>query len=536
MLKLKVMKRNNILHFIFYIIATVCCASCEDYTEHNFGKPEDLYQYTQVNTYDITLTPDMYQALATNADNQALAAEDESGVTAEHLQMVAENGCFVGNVTAKEYLPAILKSLVGAGEYYSMTPGSTITIRYKQGDLVPSDAYVPHTGELTKSSKFLLVPKGEEQVLAGSDNEATGQTYGYGYLYTSGSSRYPTAVTRSGETAIVANEDAEKYLYSLEKDGDSWLICNPTGNYLYLDETHNTFQYIDDLGDIEDEMYPSWNITYNSDTQTYSIVNTGNQKVMLFGTQYASAGAYADKLDENGNPVEGYLAIELYALQKGATEVIEIEEDEQEITFTLDEDGWQTKGDYLNQPLTGGTTLSDMDEVYKAYGWSVEYKGSIGDLTYVWRYDAIYGMRSSAYKSSTYYPTDAWAIAPAVNLKKAEKPIFYFEQAQKYADDKATEDDKVTDYLQVWVSTNYKGRGGLEAATWTDVTDKVVGTWPDGSDWTYYPCSIDLSDYVGEKTVNVAFRYISTETVAATWEVKNVVCKEFEEESEEGSE
>ena len=174
--------------------------------------------------------------------------------------------------------------------------------------------------------------------------------------------------------------------------------------------------------------------------------------------------------------------------------------------------------------LLGGNSLTDMDAVYQATGWSVEYKGSIGDLTYVWRYDSQYGLRASAFKSSTYYPTDAWAISPAMNLKKAVKPIFTFEQAQKYAG------SPVQDYLQVWVSTDFAGRGGLESATWTNVTDLVEGTWPDGSDWTYYPMSIDMSQFAGNKNVCVAFRYISTDAVAATWEVKNVVCREAEEE------
>jgi hypothetical protein len=96
-------------------------------------------------------------------------------------------------------------------------------------------------------------------------------------------------------------------------------------------------------------------------------------------------------------------------------------------------------------------------------------------------------------------------------------------QAQKYAG------PPVTDYLQVWVSTNYTGRGGLESATWTEVTDKVVGEWPDGSSWDFMPMTLDMTEYVGQKTVNVAFRYISTDAVAATWEVKNVVCREAEE-------
>ena len=500
----------------------VLCVSCEDYTEHNFGTPEELWQPTQVNAYTFELTPQNYADLASNADNQALAAEDVTGETAKHLQRTGENACFVGNVTPREYLPAILKSLVGSNQYYSLTNGSSITVRYRVGNIVAEAAYMPNEGELTQSGRFLLVPAGQQQVLVNSNNAATGQEFTYGYIYLSGSTRCPNAVTRIDDRTILADEVADSYLYSVEKNGDSWLICNPDEKYLYLDESHNTFQYIDDLGDIEDGQYPSWNITYNEADQAYDIVNSDNQKVFLYGESYSSAGAYADK---KGEP--GYVGIQLYKRVEGAAESIKVAEDEEEITFTLEEGEWVAKGDYLNTELTGGTTLTDMDAVYQATGWSVEYMGSIGDLNYVWRYDATYGLRASAYVSGTSHPTVAYAISPNMNLNKAEQPIFTFEQAQKYAG------TPVTDYLKVYVSTNYTGRGGLEAATWTDVTGQVEGIWPDGSDWTYYPMTLDLSAFTGNKTVSVAFCYISTDEVAATWEVKNVVCKE-KEESEEG--
>ena len=113
-----------------------------------------------------------------------------------------------------------------------------------------------------------------------------------------------------------------------------------------------------------------------------------------------------------------------------------------------------------------------------------------------------------------------------MNFKKAKSPLFAFQQAQKYAG------TPVTDYLQVWVSTDYAGRGQRAAAHWTNVTDQVAGTWPDGSSWDFSDMKLDLSAYAGETNVVVAFLYISTETtdeatgVAATWEVKNVRCAE----------
>ena len=506
------MKTKNIFAIA---LAAVALTACEDYTEHNFGKPEELYQATQVNTYTIELSPQNYQDIASNADNQALAAQDETGTTSQHLQWVAENGCFVGNVSPQEYLPAILKNLVGTSQFYSMTNGSSITIKYKTGEIVSDAAYVPLTGELSEG-KYLIVPVGQEQVIAHS-----GEGKSYGYLQQAGNSACPNTVTRVDEQTIRANEVADGYTYSFEKDGSEWLIANPFEQYLYMKGTYASFNYIDDLGDLEEEQWPNWSVTYNEADQTYDIQNTGNQKTMRFSTQYNNVGGYDLSTMES---TEGYLGLQLYKRIEGAIESVEVSEEEQEITFTLEDGEWMAKGDYLNMELTGGNTLTDMDAVYQTYGWSIEYKGSIGDLTYVWRYDSTYGLRASAFKSSTYYPTDAWAISPAMNLKKAVKPIFTFEQAQKYAG------SPVQDFLQVWVSTDFAGRGGLESATWTDVTDLVEGTWPDGSDWTYYPMSIDLSQFAGNKTVCVAFRYISTDAVAATWEVKNVICREAEEE------
>ena len=508
------MKTRNILLFA---AAALLTAACEDYTEHNFGTPEELWQAQQVNNYVIELTAQNYADLAQNADNQALAAQDETGVTADHLQKTLQNACFVGNITPQEYLPAILKNLVGTSQYYSMTDGSSITVRYRVGNIVSEAAYMPCEGELTQSGKYLIVAKGQEQPVATSGEGKT-----YGYLLLAGNSLCPDMVDRLDENTIYANSVADGYTYSIEKNGDTWLLCNNFDMYLYMKGTYASFNYTDDLGELdEDEEWPEWNISYNADDQTYDIQNTGNQKTMRFTTQYNNVGAYDLSTLES---TEGYLPLQLYQRVEGAAEAVEVAEDVEEVTFTLENGQWQAKGDYLNMELTGGNSLTDMDAVYEATGWSIEFIGGIGDLTYVWRYDSQYGLRASAYKSSTYYPTDAWAISPAMNLKKASQPIFTFEQAQKYAG------TPVTDYLKVYVSTDYTGRGGLEAATWTDVTEKVVGTWPDGSSWDYSPMNLDLSDFAGNQTVNVAFRYISTDAVAATWEVKNVVCKEKEEE------
>lgn len=510
------MKVRNI---VFAATAALALTACEDYTEHNFGEDKDLWQPTQVNALAVVLTDANYQDIAANADNQALAlSADDNYATYDALQSVGELKYFRKGITPEEYVPAILKSLVGASQYYCMTPGSTITVTCKisQDSLAAGPAYVPAT--TVTDGKYLLIPQGMDQALANSNNAATETTYTYGYIYLSGTERCPGEITRINSTAIEVNDNAKKHLYTFSKEDDHFLISGPTGEYLYMDDSHNTFQYADDLGDLDEASQAWWTVTKNGDG-TWDITNVYSEKVILFGSKYASAGAYADK-----KGTEGYLGIELY--KEGSINVIvDGPAEETDVVFTLDADGWSAKSDYLNQPLTN-IASTDADIIFGTYGWSFEHVGSIGDLSYVWSATTSYGIKASAYKGGTYYATDSWAISPKMNLKKAKQPVFTFQEAQKYAG------SPVTDYLKVYVSTDYAGRGNQATATWTEVTDQLQAERPDGSSWDFTDQLLDLSAYAGQPNVVVAFRYISTDAVAATWEFKNVRCAEAEESAE----
>ncbi len=500
------------------LLAALALTACEDYTEHNFGTRDELYQPTQVNTIRLTLTDANYEDIAKNADNQAraLAAEDE-GATFDDLESVGEKKYFRGNITPEEYLPALLRQLVGSSQYYAMTEGSSIVITYMAAtdSTVNGPAYVPVT--TFRPGKYLMAPQGNEQVLGHS-----GEGKDFGYLYLAGSTTCPATVTRLDAQTISADEAAAGYLYEFEKDGNYYTIRNALGMYLYMDGSHNSFQYTDDLdNDLDEREYGQWNVTA-CDDGTFDIVNVATSQQILFGTQYSSAGSYVDK-----KGAEGYLPIELYT-EGTITAIIDSTPEQGEVIFSLDEDGWSAKGDYLNQTLLGFSS-NDPEVVYATYGWSIEHVGSIGELTYVWNVSSSYGLRSSAYVSGTRYDTDSWCISPSMNLKKAKQPLFTFEQAQRFAG------TPVTDWLKVYVSTNYSGRGGQASASWTEVTNDLVGEWPAGTDWTYYPMQLDLSPWAGQTNVVVAFRYLSSSTggtddkgIAATWEVKNVRCAEVE--------
>ncbi|GEM_PF-3727837 len=502
-----------------YLFLSLAAASmlvgCEDFTEHNFGKAEDLWQPTEVNAYEYTLAASDYASIATNTNNMAQA---EAQGLSEELASVATKKALTANIGAAEYLPAILPSLMGS-KYYAATAGTTVTLHYTQeltkDSIIKGNGYTKVTASTITKGQYLIVPTGTDSVLTSSKGDGE-----YGYLY-------PTAITRLNPTAIATDEVSSASLWNISGKANEWMLQNQADVYAYLDETHASMQFCEDLGDLDDISFAQWSITKNTDG-TYAIQNNGNQKVMWFSTQYKSAGSYSEKTDV-------MLGIDLY---KSGTvnDTIQVTYNENaDVTFTLEENEetgkleWNVNGAYLSQTLTD-IASTDAEVIYSTYGWSAEYVGSLGDLTYVWSATTSYGIKASAYKNSTNNPADGWMISPSMNLKKAKKPVFTFDQAQKYAG------TPINDFLQIYVSTNYAGRGNQASATWEDVTNQVVNAadgstataWPDGTSWDYTSCKLDLSKYAGQTNVVVAFRYISNEKAAATWEFKNVLCQEAE--------
>lgn len=132
---------------------------------------------------------------------------------------------------------------------------------------------------------------------------------------------------------------------------------------------------------------------------------------------------------------------------------------------------------------------------------------TLGDgLTYVWTHDATYAcMKASAYSGSAKV-SESWLISPEFSLVGATSPVLSFDHAINHSRGTAAE------ALTLWVKES-------TATEWTQVT---IPSYPASDSWTFYPAgSADLSAYVN-KTIQVAFKYTSTTSIAATWEVKNV--------------
>lgn len=138
---------------------------------------------------------------------------------------------------------------------------------------------------------------------------------------------------------------------------------------------------------------------------------------------------------------------------------------------------------------------------------SNEYSGD------VWTHDASYHqMKATAYDNSTKtnYASESWLISPAIDLTQATAATLTFTHVINYGKDYMEQnqtlwvaDASVTDASGAWEQVN-------------------ITTYPAGNSWAESSSGdIDLSKYAG-KSIKIAFKYISTSSSAATWEIWNV--------------
>ena len=131
----------------------------------------------------------------------------------------------------------------------------------------------------------------------------------------------------------------------------------------------------------------------------------------------------------------------------------------------------------------------------------------------VWDRDNTYGpdftpcAQMSGYENGSFANED-WLISPAVDLTGYTSVILTFETAKNYTGNN----------LEVKISTDYSG--DPSSAVWTDLQATLS---PGNNNWEWIPSGdVDLSSYAGQ-TVYVGFKYTSTASASATWEVDNVL-------------
>ena len=150
---------------------------------------------------------------------------------------------------------------------------------------------------------------------------------------------------------------------------------------------------------------------------------------------------------------------------------------------------------------------------------------TLDGLSYIWRYQAAYGMTASAYVGGTNHRVEGWLVSPNVRLKKSVKPQLTFDQAVRYGN--VTDNPK---WLTVMATDNFTG--DVTTTEWKQLEWQAA--LPDGSNWVFQSSGIfDLSEYNG-KTIVIAFRYNTNidgidVPSAPTWEIQNLLLAEPQE-------
>ena len=169
-------------------------------------------------------------------------------------------------------------------------------------------------------------------------------------------------------------------------------------------------------------------------------------------------------------------------------------------------------GDGVTPPPTPGTAIFSESFANGQGLFTIKDVTLPEALTYVWNHDSNYNcMKASAYVSQA-YAAESWLISPAISLVGANAAKLKFDQAVNYASPQGA--------LSVMISTNYNG--DVNAATWTQLS---LDQWPAGNNWTFITSTADLNPYLGQSVV-IAFKYTSSNSSSATWEVKNIVVEE----------
>ena len=106
-----------------------------------------------------------------------------------------------------------------------------------------------------------------------------------------------------------------------------------------------------------------------------------------------------------------------------------------------------------------------------------------------------------------------YMLTPEMNLSEMSSATISFQHTHKWA---GTPSEEST----LWVTPDFQG--DVESSTWYQLT---ISPYAANTDWNFVDASIDVPvEYLGSNTV-FAFKYMSTATNYATWEIKNLKIK-----------
>lgn len=168
------------------------------------------------------------------------------------------------------------------------------------------------------------------------------------------------------------------------------------------------------------------------------------------------------------------------------------------IIFSKDfQDQSITSGGWQNYTVTGS-----------GFQWNISDQGSTGNY---------YALATGFQAGSN--ATELWLVSPALDFSDLNAALLNFKSSTNFNGPQ----------LQLLVATNYDGVSNPSTqGDWNGTINNLTSAvnWsPGGFAWTDSG-NINLEDFLGLSSVHIAFKYTSTSTQAATWQIDDILVKE----------
>lgn len=458
-----------------YIFSSLALAlsltACENYFDEKYMGNGDP-QVSVVKTIDYTLTSADYKTIADSKVNKQYAADldsiKETDVNVPALARVGEDHCFNDIASADMYVPAFIYS-----KYPQFDAGSICNITYLTDEGQPA-----YLDIFNQTIQYELKSKDYKSIYGDDTNYLTpaNEALVTNFLpmiednYFCGV-KYNFAEVAGGQ--VVSKEVL--YIY---KDGVTWEVYASTDVDAHI---------LPAAANGQAEKWLSNNYPYAVSDQVVVLMKYDSKSKLYVATEYVFNG-------EAWNATTGVI--------------------EETMSFVLSE-GWAANlSTYYRQAVAGEGNLGKI----QLFHYDLE-----DGISYIWRFDNLYGMRGSAYVGGPHYG-EGWFVTPKIKLKNATAPALSFDHALNYGPTDETREQQIT----VWVSTDFVD--DARTATWTQLPwnewNGETGV-PDANSWTYYNSGrMDLSAW-NNQTIYIGFRY-KTEAgqTCPTWEVKNILVDE----------
>lgn len=411
-------------------------------------------------------------------------------------------------------------------------------------------------GDYVRISDMSQLVAGNRVILAARYNETANAYLAAANTLTSGkltTTEFTSTMNGSDETipaTIMADEDS--YYWTVDVTADGYTFTNANGDMIgygnsgtnFVMNGNKTVWTISTGVSAPESLVPEYFgfniVNFESDTRAMALRVTENESVLkAYSTGNMTSGEYNFFLDifmqgEGGTPTVAAPTFEpaagtyyetqdvtLSCVTDGATIYYSLESEngpwnEYEEAITVDESmtiwAYAEKEDYNDSPVVsaeydiqaGLTIIFNQDWEEDWHGWT---EVSVAGDTTVWTIAQHNGNHYAYLNAYQQGVNEDWLISPAFNLDSYSDVVLTFVTAKNYNGPD----------IEVYFSNDYDGEDPTEA-TWQEIECALSqGSWT----WTESG-EISLDGFSGTNC-HIAFKYTSTETEAAGWEVDDIL-------------